>query len=253
MLDVRRTSPPYMHILRCLWADQYPPVHPRCHSSVERALYTPVVLCRYCSLCNLRYLLKTPAARRSFMDAYVMAGVLLMIGLLFTAPPSHRLYAWIALYEITDIVTYRLYFICIKSQEDPWTPDTLRRSALLATINLFEVVVAFGILYLHFGTVVLSSQGGKALTSGISALYFSAVTILTIGYGDFIPADDRTRCLVIMEALSGLLFLAFLLPALVSILSSASPGHPSAPQTHEAGLSSTPDQAAGADKSSQHV
>ena len=45
-------------------------------------------------------------------------------------------------------------------------------------------------------------------------LYFSTVTIATIGYGDIVPVTDLTRFLVALEALLGLVFAGLFLNSL---------------------------------------
>jgi hypothetical protein len=43
--------------------------------------------------------------------------------------------------------------------------------------------------------------------------------MVTLGYGDFVPRDDLSRMLVVTQLFSGILFLVFLVPALISIFS----------------------------------
>jgi voltage-gated potassium channel Kch len=51
----------------------------------------------------------------------------------------------------------------------------------------------------------------------MSALYFSFVTLATLGYGDIVPHSDVARGLAIVEAVGGQLFLAVLVARLVSL------------------------------------
>jgi hypothetical protein len=51
------------------------------------------------------------------------------------------------------------------------------------------------------------------------AIYFSFVTIATLGYGDIVPASDAARGLVILEAVSGQMYLTVLVARLVSLYS----------------------------------
>jgi hypothetical protein len=51
------------------------------------------------------------------------------------------------------------------------------------------------------------------------AIYFSFVTIATLGYGDVVPTSDTTRGLAILEAVSGQMYLAVLVARLVSLYS----------------------------------
>jgi voltage-gated potassium channel Kch len=50
-------------------------------------------------------------------------------------------------------------------------------------------------------------------------LYFSFVTLATLGYGDIVPRADVARSLAIVEGVGGQLFLAVLVARLVSLYS----------------------------------
>ncbi|HJS73991.1 MAG TPA: potassium channel family protein, partial [Vicinamibacteria bacterium] len=56
-------------------------------------------------------------------------------------------------------------------------------------------------------------------------LYFSFVTLTTVGYGDVLPLHPVARSLAIFEAVAGPLYLAILLARLVS-LAMAAPAEP---------------------------
>lgn len=57
---------------------------------------------------------------------------------------------------------------------------------------------------------------------GFDGLYFSLITLCTVGYGDITPVSRVARMLAAMEAITGLLFVAVLIARLVSIHSAAS-------------------------------
>jgi hypothetical protein len=52
-----------------------------------------------------------------------------------------------------------------------------------------------------------------------SAIYFSFVTLATLGYGDIVPRADVARSIAIVEGVGGQLFLAVLVARLVSLYS----------------------------------
>jgi hypothetical protein len=56
------------------------------------------------------------------------------------------------------------------------------------------------------------------LHSKVDAAYYSAVTLATLGYGDFVPARKWTRVVVMWELLTGILLLTAAFPLLVSRL-----------------------------------
>jgi len=55
--------------------------------------------------------------------------------------------------------------------------------------------------------------------SQTSAIYFSFVTLATLGYGDIAPRGDIARGIAIIEGVGGQLFLAVLVARLVSLYS----------------------------------
>lgn len=83
------------------------------------------------------------------------------------------------------------------------------------------VQVAFAFSFLYRGVALLIET--PFFTSGTTAagadfLYFSVVTITTLGYGDLAPATAAGRSLVMVETLVGQIFLVVLVARLVSQL-----------------------------------
>ncbi len=60
---------------------------------------------------------------------------------------------------------------------------------------------------------------GKQASSPFDALYFSYVTLCTVGFGDITPVSPTARMLAVLEALSGTIYLAVLVARLVSMYS----------------------------------
>jgi len=56
---------------------------------------------------------------------------------------------------------------------------------------------------------------------GFEAFYFSFVTLSTIGYGDITPVSRVAKMLCVMEAITGMFYVAVLVARLVSIYSSS--------------------------------
>src|SRR5436190_2982497 len=61
--------------------------------------------------------------------------------------------------------------------------------------------------------------------NGFTGLYFSFITLSTVGYGDITPVSRAARWLAAMEAMTGLLYVAVLIARLVSVYSSAKRDH----------------------------
>jgi len=92
---------------------------------------------------------------------------------------------------------------------------------LFAALSAYLLAgVYFGLLYWALAQV----RPGMFSESNLSrsgAIYFSFVTLVTVGYGDIVPRLDATRGLAIIEGVGGQLFLAVPVARLVSSYSSA--------------------------------
>lgn len=71
---------------------------------------------------------------------------------------------------------------------------------------------------------------------GFNSLYFSFITLTTVGYGDITPVSNVARMLAIMEAMTGTLFVGVLIARLVSLYSTAGPANAAAPAASESDL-----------------
>jgi Ion channel len=64
----------------------------------------------------------------------------------------------------------------------------------------------------------LSSRGSQSM-HGFTTLYFSFITLATVGYGDFVPLSPVARMLAIAEAMFGMFYMTLLIARLVSMYS----------------------------------
>ena len=91
---------------------------------------------------------------------------------------------------------------------------------LAAGVAAYLVIgLVWAMLYLFVGFIepkAYQLSTGKTL-DGFNALYFSFVTLTTIGYGDISPVAPIARMLAILEAVTGILFPAVLIARLVTM------------------------------------
>jgi hypothetical protein len=204
--------------IRRIWANQYPnPQNPREHSLIEKLFCTAFTAITLISLSNIKPLFGR--FQHVFMDVYVILWVAIDSIILFSGYLPTHLAVLVAVYRLIDIVSYRMFFIFVKSQERPWSPDVLRRSVLIVLLNFYECVACFALLYLRMGCVQNSS--GSVLDTPATAFYYSLVTMTTLGYGDYLPNSELGRELVVSQLATVIIFLVFLLPALMSVFSGA--------------------------------
>jgi hypothetical protein len=96
--------------------------------------------------------------------------------------------------------------------------------------HLYAALSAYLLAGIFFGLFywVLEQIGPGTFTatgefSRMSGLYFSFVTLATLGYGDIVPHTDVSRGLAIVEGVGGQLFLAVLVARLVSLYTRGEP------------------------------
>jgi voltage-gated potassium channel Kch len=96
---------------------------------------------------------------------------------------------------------------------------------IYAALSAYLLVgVFFGLFYWVIEQV---SPGTFNVSDGLSrtsAIYFSFVTLATLGYGDIVPRTEVARGLAILEGVGGQLFLAVLVARLLSLYSTQSKG-----------------------------
>jgi|HubBroStandDraft_2_1064218.scaffolds.fasta_scaffold01750_5 ABC-type glucose/galactose transport system permease subunit len=92
-----------------------------------------------------------------------------------------------------------------------------RTTALVMLLMLaIALISAFAGLYIETNSVHSSTLPTEDLRNPIDAIYFSVVTITTLGYGDFLPYGTLARMIVVGELASGVLLLIGAFPLLIS-------------------------------------
>jgi hypothetical protein len=75
--------------------------------------------------------------------------------------------------------------------------------------------IFFGQIYSSLNDIHAESVVGPDPLSDTSAIYYSFVTLATLGYGDFLPRTDVARGVATFEVIGGQLFLAVLVARLI--------------------------------------
>lgn len=170
---------------------------------------------------------------RSFTDLYVVVATALLGFLLFACTKGDQTSGWVwglAIYLVAEmlVTTFRVQLVHIYDRiEAPRSPN---RSIMLLLIGYLEVVLAFGILFLANGQIMITSSQSteralrthshsshpncstpSPLRSPSDAFYFSTVTITTLGDATYTPATTGAKQLVVAEVAVGLLMVVFLL------------------------------------------
>jgi hypothetical protein len=99
----------------------------------------------------------------------------------------------------------------------------VNREHLYAGLSAYVLAgVFFGVFYWVLertwsGSFAVPGEGAQSHFSLGAAIYYSFVTLATLGYGDIVPRSEAARSLAIVEAVAGQLYLAVMIARLVSL------------------------------------
>jgi hypothetical protein len=118
----------------------------------------------------------------------------------------------------TSLLSLLLFLAVVLGQTLRSGPVTFHRlNGAVAAYLLLGVIWAHAyalVAALHPGAF---SGAGSAADGSRAFLYFSFVTLTTVGYGDVLPVHPAARSLATLEAVTGPLYLAILIARLVSV------------------------------------
>ncbi len=87
----------------------------------------------------------------------------------------------------------------------------------LSVYLLLGVIWAFLFLFVDFLVPGSFRYGQDRALTGVEMVYYSFVTLTTLGYGDIVPISPSARALATLEAVTGQLFLTVLVARLVGL------------------------------------
>lgn len=160
------------------------PVESRKGRWVLPAILLPAVLIRIWSLLADHVVLSIAAA--VFWTGIALYAVIGALRLVLRSPnvTSQHLYAALSAYLLVGVFLGELYW----SLQQVW-PDS----------------------------IIVSGAGASHPFSLANGIYFSFITLATVGYGDFVPGNDVVRGLAIVEAIAGQFYLAVMISRLMSL------------------------------------
>lgn len=96
--------------------------------------------------------------------------------------------------------------------------EAVHAEHLFAALSAYLLAgIFFGLFYWVVEQIRPGSFAAPGEFSRMSGLYFSFITLATLGYGDIVPRSDLARSLALVEAVGGQLFLVVLVARLVSL------------------------------------
>lgn len=146
-------------------------------------------------------------------------------GLRQTLRYCNRRHNWNEWYEDQNKVT--IFFI-----KKFWEYSDYGQSVKCLILSFCKITLFFATIYLFFPTLIHNLEFYKP----IQALYFSVVTMTTLGYGDMYPVKGNwiAQCLVMIQVIYGYVLLGSLITVLSNLFTSDGPArglikHPKKP------------------------
>jgi hypothetical protein len=148
--------------------------------------------------------------RRTAAEVYVFVKAFILLLILFLGGSSHVVSFGFTAFVLSELLLYLFGLIFLHKF---WGPVTsLERSIFLMLINFLEIVVGFAIIYIYTSSI---SNGPDILSNPLDALYFSVVTITTLGYGEFHPFTEAGKIAVILQVTFAVIFFAVMLGSII--------------------------------------
>jgi voltage-gated potassium channel Kch len=166
--------------------------------------------------------------RRQAIVLTVVIVIAELVRWLHTQMPAAGLAPWEAL---SGAVAFGILVFLVLNRVFRAGPITVQRiEGAVAVYLLFGLVWAEVYQFVELlnpGAFQIPSGAAGASDRFSSLLYFSFITLTTLGYGDIVPVHPVARSLAMLEALTGQLYPAILIARLVSMEIASKGGQPS--------------------------
>lgn len=157
---------------------------------------------------------------KGFVDIWVGGNLLLSIFCFTVIPLNYILlvYGCYRMYEMIIVQINLLLFDQFRAEQEKgeYAIEDVRRTVLLLMHNYLEIIFWFALIYQKFH--YLFETKNVSPDSVLGSLYFSLVTITTLGYGDITPKSQWGTLIVIIEILIGIFMALLLLARFVALL-----------------------------------
>ena len=144
-----------------------------------------------------------------FAELYLVARFMFALALATAIPKSLVLTFVVGIIQVSSLI-YLLQIVFPVAERNLKDPG---RSLFFALGHYIEIGLSMGYVYWCIGEF-----NDKAITISKS-VYFSFVTMSTLGYGDVLPDSDSTRLLVVIQIVVGIFMLATVIGLFLSLAS----------------------------------
>ena len=149
-----------------------------------------------------------------WVEIWLFYLIAVLLACVFLGVSGDPLIWWIALLALSDSVGATIRDIAGQLTENKEIQVyNAVRWLLMAALSVVQVSFCFAVFILYYG-----DQFKPQIKDGVSAIYFSGVTMSTLGYGDISPMGPQAKVIVLLELIAFLMFLAIKLPIAVALI-----------------------------------
>lgn len=160
---------------------------------------------------------------RRFVIASILAGITAVLMLIWVLHPTDPL---ATLAGLNALVLFQAYLLAVLL-EYVFSARKVHRDVLIAAITIYILIAdIFTPFYMSIEIITRQTIGQPAFILAVTPdvpvqwqnlIYYSFVTLTTLGYGDVLPVSLWAQAFVSMEAVIGVLYIAILIGRLVGL------------------------------------
>ncbi|MBU0718629.1 MAG: hypothetical protein KJ749_10310 [Planctomycetes bacterium] len=175
---------------------------------------TTAIACRI-SKSNYQTELEARYALKNVVDVYALIWFVILCSAYYCLAQSNSPVVGLACCLVAAFRLLEILSVSVRlhTASREYVTTTPARALLMAMISYTQAIIAFGVFYLFCALYrgdPFSASGKPCLQSEwANAIYFSSVTISTLGYGDFAPTQWLGKILTVAEILLGIMILVF--------------------------------------------
>jgi len=155
--------------------------------------------------------------RRGFIDAYVICK-LTLLSVFLCWGCTHWAIITVAVYFILEMMGSTLTVLFVNSYDAKGQPSSPNRSVVLALMGYVTVILGFALFYKASQAVITDGPHPSVVLDSANMVYFSLVTITTVGYGELRPkAGSAAVWLASTEVAIGLIIVVILLTRFLAL------------------------------------
>ncbi len=200
----------YTHNIKRIWNNAHPYQH---IFGAEKIIVILVIMLKILMPSFwVRHFCEWDPKKYWLLDLYTVTIPLLLFFFLI----NHRYhYIGIATITIFLLVDVFVSIISILILSDIFIkPVSVRKYFILLVAHLWEIVLGFAIIYLHYGAIWYVN--GKREIHITDAIYYSMMTLSTVWYGDITQINHIGGIISVLQMLFGFLFIGIVLAAYVN-------------------------------------